>query len=49
MTPKIELIFEVDDNITTVSSVDPNISRRASVAEAETPGKGVGGLPKAVR
>jgi hypothetical protein len=45
MTPKIELIFEVDDNITTVSSVDPNITRRASVAEAETPGNWITWLP----
>jgi hypothetical protein len=45
MTPKIEFIFEVDGNITTVSSVDPSITRRASVTEAETPGNWITWLP----
>jgi hypothetical protein len=45
MTPTIEFIFEVDGNITTVSSVDPSITRRASVTEAETPGYWITWLP----
>jgi hypothetical protein len=45
MTPTVEFIFEVDGNITTVSSVDPSITRRASVTEAETPGNWITWLP----
>lgn len=45
MTNKIEFIFEVDGNITTVSSTDPSITRRASVTEAETPGNWITWLP----
>ena len=45
MTPTIEYIFEVDGSITTVSSADPSITRRASVTEAETPGCWIAWLP----
>jgi hypothetical protein len=45
VTPKIEFIFGVDGNITTVSSADPSITRRASVTEAETPGYWITWLP----
>ena len=45
MTPTIEFIFGVDGNITTVSSADPSITRRASVTEAETPGYWITWLP----
>jgi hypothetical protein len=45
MTPTIEFIFGVDGNITTVSSADPSITRRASVTEAETPGNWITWLP----
>ena len=45
MTPTIEFIFEVDGNITTVSSTDPSITRRASVTEAETPGNWIAWQP----
>ncbi len=48
MTKKIEFIFEVDGNITTVSSADPSITRRASVTEAETPGNWITWLPDQV-
>jgi|GEM_PF-3239745 len=46
MTPTIEFIFGVDGNITTVSSADPSITRRASVTEAETPGYWITWLPE---
>jgi len=45
MTPTIEFTFEVDGGITTVSSADPNITRRASITEAEMPGCWIAWLP----
>ena len=45
MTPTIKFIFEVDGGITTVSSADPSITRRASITEAETPGCWIAWLP----
>jgi hypothetical protein len=45
MKSTVEFVYEANDGITTVSSADPTITRRASAAEADTPGYWITWLP----